>query len=99
MSWANDYAWIGEHHSAGFEIIASPELFIRGRSTAHPAYSLRYRRLVTALSSPVHARRSHHATRPYDPRQGLLFGVGPGALPSDAFMLGINPLESARHDA
>ncbi|HYB12308.1 MAG TPA: LLM class flavin-dependent oxidoreductase, partial [Myxococcota bacterium] len=23
-----DEAWIGEHHSAGFEIIASPELFI-----------------------------------------------------------------------
>ena len=23
-----DEAWVGEHHSAGFEIIASPELFI-----------------------------------------------------------------------
>ena len=23
-----DEAWIGEHHSAGYEIIASPELFI-----------------------------------------------------------------------
>ncbi len=23
-----DEAWIGEHHSGGFEIIASPELFI-----------------------------------------------------------------------
>ena len=23
-----DYAWIGEHHSGGMEIIASPEVFI-----------------------------------------------------------------------
>ena len=23
-----DEAWIGEHHSAGYELIASPELFI-----------------------------------------------------------------------
>ena len=25
-----DEAWIGEHHSAGYEIIASPEVFIAG---------------------------------------------------------------------
>ncbi|HEX4474966.1 MAG TPA: hypothetical protein VH142_07815 [Polyangiaceae bacterium] len=35
-----DEAWIGEHHSGGFEIIASPELFIaaaRGTDETHPA--------------------------------------------------------------
>src|ERR1043165_9079658 len=27
-AWDFDEAWIGEHHSAGWELIASPELFI-----------------------------------------------------------------------
>ena len=27
-----DEAWIGEHHSAGYEIIASPEVFIAAAS-------------------------------------------------------------------
>ncbi|HEY7439254.1 MAG TPA: LLM class flavin-dependent oxidoreductase, partial [Acidimicrobiia bacterium] len=27
-AWGYDEAWIGEHHSAGYEIIASPEVFI-----------------------------------------------------------------------
>ena len=39
-----DEAWIGEHHSAGFEIISSPELFIaaaaeRTKSKAAASYS------------------------------------------------------------
>ena len=31
-----DEAWIGEHHSAGSEIIASPEIFIAAARAAHP---------------------------------------------------------------
>ena len=27
-AWGYDEAWIGEHHSAGWEFIASPEVFI-----------------------------------------------------------------------
>ena len=30
-----DEAWIGEHHSAGFETISSPELFIASRIPAY----------------------------------------------------------------
>ena len=39
-------AWIGEHHSAGFEIIASPEVFI-----AAAAQRTRHIRLGTGVSS------------------------------------------------
>ena len=44
-----DEAWIGEHHSAGYEIIASPEVFIAAaaqRTRAHPA---RHRRQLAPL--------------------------------------------------
>ena len=82
-------AWIGEHHSAGYEIIASPELFM-----AVAAERTRNIRLGTGVSSlPYHhplilADRMvllDHLTR-----GRVMFGVGPGALPSDAFMMGID---------
>ena len=84
-----DEAWIGEHHSAGYEIIASPELFM-----AVAAERTRNIRLGTGVSSlPYHhplilADRMvllDHLTR-----GRIMFGVGPGALPSDAFMMGID---------
>jgi limonene 1,2-monooxygenase len=83
-----DEAWIGEHHSAGFELIASPELFI-----ATVAERTRHIRLGTGVSSlPYHhplmladrINQLDHITR-----GRVMFGVGPGALPSDAFMMGI----------
>src|SRR5204863_6608783 len=86
-----DEAWIGEHHSAGLEIIPSPELFI-----AAAAQRTRHIRLGTGVSSlPYHhpyiladrMQQLDHQTR-----GRAMFGVGPGALPSDAVMLGIDPL-------
>lgn len=86
-----DYAWIGEHHSAGMEIIASPELFI-----AAAAQRTRHIKLGTGVSSlPYHhpliladrIMQLDHMTR-----GRVAFGVGPGALPSDAFMMGIDPV-------
>ena len=83
-------AWIGEHHSAGYEIIASPEVFI-----AVASQRTKHIRLGTGVSSlPYHhplilADRMvllDHLTR-----GRTMFGVGPGALPSDAFMMGIDP--------
>jgi limonene 1,2-monooxygenase len=85
-----DEAWIGEHHSAGYEIIASPEVFIGVASQR-----TKHIKLGTGVSSlPYHhplilADRMvllDHLTR-----GRTMFGVGPGALPSDAFMMGIDP--------
>jgi limonene 1,2-monooxygenase len=85
-----DEAWIGEHHSAGYEIIASPEVFI-----AAAAQRTRHIRLGTGVSSLPY----HHPFMLADrlvlldhlTRGRLMIGVGPGALPSDAFMMGIDP--------
>ena len=85
-----DEAWIGEHHSAGSEIIASPEIFIM-------AAAERTRRIklgTGVVSLPYHnplwtAERMvllDHLTR-----GRVMLGVGPGALPTDAAMLGLEP--------
>jgi len=83
-----DEAWIGEHHSGGWEITASPELFI-----AAVAQRTRSIRLGTGVSSlPYHhpyilADRIRQLD--YLTRGRAMFGVGPGSLPSDAYMQGI----------
>ena len=63
-----DEAWVGEHHSAGYEIIASPEVFIARRRRAHEAHQARHRRELAAVPPPADARRPHGAARPPHPR-------------------------------
>jgi len=81
-------AWIGEHHSAGFEIIASPELFIA--AAAERTQRIKLGTGVVSLpyhNPPMVANRIiqlDHMTR-----GRVMLGAGPGLLPSDAFMLGI----------
>ncbi|HET6916232.1 MAG TPA: LLM class flavin-dependent oxidoreductase [Acidimicrobiales bacterium] len=85
-----DEAWIGEHHSAGFEIIASPEVFIAALSQR-----TRHIKLGTGVSSlPYHhplILADRMVLLDHITRGRVMFGVGPGALPSDAFMMGIDP--------
>jgi limonene 1,2-monooxygenase len=85
-----DEAWIGEHHSAGFEIISSPELFI-----AAAAERTRRIRLGTGVVSLPYHNPLMAANRiiqlDHQTRGRVMFGVGPGLLPSDAFSMGIEP--------
>ena len=84
-------AWIGEHHSAGFEIIASPEVFI-----AAAAERTKKIRLGTGVVSLPYHNPLMTANRiiqlDHQTRGRVMFGVGPGLLPSDAMMLGVNPM-------
>jgi limonene 1,2-monooxygenase len=84
-------AWIGEHHSAGFEIISSPELFI-----AAAAERTRRIRLGTGVVSLPYHNPLMAANRiiqlDHMTRGRVMFGVGPGLLPSDAMMLGVDPM-------
>ena len=90
-----DEVWFGEHHSGGYEFIACPEIFI-----AAAAERTKHIRLGTGVVSlPYHhpwlvADRMvllDHLTR-----GRVIFGAGPGALPSDAFVMGIDPVEQRR---
>jgi limonene 1,2-monooxygenase len=85
-----DEAWVGEHHSAGYEIIASPELFI-----AAAAERTRRIKLGTGVVSlPYHSplmTANRMIQLDHQTRGRVMFGVGPGLLPSDAFSMGIDP--------
>ena len=85
-----DEAWIGEHHSAGWETISSPEIFM-----AVAADRTRHIKLGTGvISLPYHhpfmvANRMVQLDHMTHGR--VMMGVGPGALPGDAYMVGIDP--------
>jgi limonene 1,2-monooxygenase len=85
-----DEAWFGEHHSGAYETIASPELMI-----APAAERTKRIRLGTGVNSLSY----HHPYVLADRIMQLdhltmgraMLGMGPGQLPSDAFMMGIDP--------
>ena len=84
-----DEAWIGEHHSAGWEIISSPEIFIAAAAerTRHiklgtGVISLPYHHPLMVANWMVQLDHMTHGR--------VMMGVGPGALPSDAYMMGID---------
>lgn len=86
-----DEFWVGEHHSTGWEMIASPEMFL----AAAAMVTHRIKLGTGVVSLPYH--------HPFNVAQRMvqldhisggraMFGSGPGALPSDARMLGIDPM-------
>jgi limonene 1,2-monooxygenase len=84
-----DEAWVGEHHSAGSEIIASPEIFI-----AAAAQRTRNIRLGTGVVSASYHNPLWVAERAVQldhmTKGRFMLGLGPGALPSDAAMIGLD---------
>src|ERR1019366_8965297 len=83
--------WCGEHHSSGWEMIASPEMFL----AAAGERSKRIRLATGVISLPYH-HPFHVAQRmvQLDHMTGgrAIFGAGPGALASDAHTLGVDPM-------
>src|SRR6201991_2570753 len=86
-----DEFWCGEHHSSGWEMIASPEMFL----AAAAERSKRIRLATGVVSLPYH--------HPFNVAQRMvqldhmsggraIFGSGPGALASDAHTLGMDPM-------
>jgi limonene 1,2-monooxygenase len=94
MEWLDklgyDEAWIGEHHSGGWETISSPELFI-----AAAAERTRQIKFGTGVISLPYHQPLMVANRiiqlDHQTRGRVMFGFGPGLLISDAQMLGIDP--------
>jgi len=90
-----DELWAGEHHSGGLELIGAPETFL-----AVASQRTRHIRLGTGVSSLPY----HHPFILLDrmvlldhlTRGRIMFGCGPGQLPFDAHLLGIDPNEQRR---
>jgi limonene 1,2-monooxygenase len=87
-----DEVWYGEHHSGGYELIGSPEIFIA--AAAQRTKNIKLGTGVTSL--PYHHPwlvadrwvQLDHMTR-----GRCIFGAGPGALPTDAWQMGIDPVK------
>ena len=85
-----DEVWFGEHHSGAYEMSASPEVMIA-------AAGERTQRIM--LGTGVSSLTYHHPFVLADRIVQLdhltagrvMLGIGPGQLPSDAFMMGIDP--------
>jgi len=88
-----DEAWIGEHHSTGTEIIASPEIFI-----AAAAQRTRHIRLGTGVTSIAYHNPLWVADRmvqlDHMTRGRVMLGMGPGSLPTDSAMIGLTPTDT-----
>ncbi|MCT9083690.1 LLM class flavin-dependent oxidoreductase [Streptomyces fulvoviolaceus] len=83
-----DEAWIGEHHSGGWELVGAPDLFIA--TAAERTRRLRFGTGVTSL--PYHhplLTADRMVLLDHLTRGRTMLGVGPGALASDAFMMGV----------
>jgi limonene 1,2-monooxygenase len=86
-----DEFWCGEHHSSGWEMIASPEMFL----AAAGERSKRIKLATGVVSLPYHhpfnvAQRIVQLD--YMTGGRVIFGSGPGALASDAHTLGVDPM-------
>ncbi|MGF1597309.1 MAG: LLM class flavin-dependent oxidoreductase [Acidimicrobiales bacterium] len=90
-----DEAWIGEHHSCGTEIVADPMIFC-----ATALERTRNIKLGTGVLSVPYHNPLWTADRivqlDHLSRGRFMFGAGPGALPTDAHMIGIQPSEQRR---
>src|SRR5689334_8287039 len=90
-----DEAWMGEHHSTGAEIVPAPDVFIA--AAAERTQRLRFGTGVVSLPY-------HHPLVTVDritqldlqTRGRLIFGTGPGKIPLDAHMMGIDPSDQRR---
>ena len=82
-------AWFGEHHSTGWEVIGSPELMI-----AAAAENTKRIRLGTGVVSLPYHNPLMVANRiiqlDHMTLGRVMFGAGPGLLPTDASMLGVD---------
>src|SRR6202042_3545152 len=88
-----DEAWLGEHHSAGTELSASPEIMI-----ATAAERTRHIKLGTGVISVSYHNPLWVAERivllDHLTRGRAMLGVGPGSLPTDAAMIGGSQAET-----
>lgn len=90
-----DEVWVGEHHSCGTEIIADPFVFAAAALTR-----TKHIKVGTGVASVPYHNPLWTADKAllldHMSRGRFMLGVGPGALPTDAHMIGIHPSEQRR---
>ena len=93
-----DEAWIGEHHSTGWETIASPDIFIMAAAARTRHIKLGSGVIPLSLHHPLLVADNYvlldHLTR-----GRVMLGMGPGGgLPSDPYVFGLDqPTQQRRY--
>ena len=67
-----DEFWCGEHHSSGWEMISSPEMFLAAAGERTKRIRLATGVISLPYHHPLQCRAAHGAARPYDRRAGDL---------------------------
>ncbi len=88
-------AFIGEHHSSGWEIIPSPEIFMAVAATRTKRIMLGSGVVSIPYHHPFHTA-NRFALLDHLTRGRVMLGCGPGALAADAHMLGIETTTQRR---
>ena len=93
-----DEFWVGEHHSGGWGLISSPELFL----VAAAERTTRITLATGVLTAPYHhpfmvAERASLLTHLTSGR--FVLGLGAGSVTGDMHMLGISPADTRRRTA
>jgi limonene 1,2-monooxygenase len=83
-----DEAFVGEQHSAGWEIISSPEIFMGVAATRTKRIMLGSGVVSVPYHHPFHIA-NRFALLDQLTHGRVILGCGPGALSSDAYMMGI----------
>jgi limonene 1,2-monooxygenase len=82
-----DECWVGEHHSAGWETIPAPDIFMA--VAAERTRNLRFGTGVYSLPYHHPFIVAHRMSLLDNLTNGrIMLGVGPGAMVTDAYMLG-----------
>ncbi|ONM48065.1 LLM class flavin-dependent oxidoreductase [Nocardia donostiensis] len=90
-----DEAWMGEHHSTGAEIVPAPDVFIA--AAAERTERIRFGTGVVSLPYHHPLITADRITQlDLQTRGRVIFGTGPGKIPLDAHMMGINPIDQRR---
>jgi limonene 1,2-monooxygenase len=85
-----DEVWVGEHHSGGVEPVSSPEVFLAAAAQRTQDIKLG----TGVVSVPYHhplVTAGRLTLLDQLSRGRIMFGAGPGALVTDAHMMGIDP--------
>jgi limonene 1,2-monooxygenase len=99
IEWLDDLgyeeAFIGEHHSSGWEIIPSPEIFMAVAATRTRRIMLGSGVVSVPYHHPLHVA-NRFALLDHLTRGRVMLGCGPGALAADAHMMGIDTTTQRR---
>jgi limonene 1,2-monooxygenase len=91
-----DEVWFGEHHSAGSEISASPEIMIASSIPRTKRIKLGTGVVSVSYHNPLWVAE-RIVQLDHLSRGRVMLGVGPGSLPTDGIMIGVEQKDTRRY--